>query len=44
MSEVCLAADIRGDERKFELYSRDRSQAYVLHVSDKRQYDYSLHK
>jgi len=38
MSEICLTESIKGDERKFELFSRDRSQAFVLQVCDKPQY------
>jgi len=37
MSEVCLTESIKSDERKFEIFTRDRSQAFVLQVCDKPQ-------
>jgi len=34
ISDVGLTEDVKGDERKFELWTKDHSQTYVLQVSD----------
>ena len=32
-SDIGLTEDVKSDERKFELWTRDRSQVYVLQVA-----------
>ena len=38
--DISLTEDVKGDERKFELWTQDHSQTYLLQVSDERLYNY----